>query len=114
MCVEIESMIEPPRQRPSHRQQPNCKSMPTLNMKSEADRRKTYKDWHVLFMDKNYLAAAGFYFTKCGDVVRCVFCGVDLGYLKEGDYAMQTISVGFQLVDSLWPLCRDVCGPFME
>jgi len=26
--------------------------MQTLNLKSEADRRKTYKDWHVSFMDK--------------------------------------------------------------
>ena len=56
MWVEIESMIEPTRQRPSHPQQPNCKSMQTLNMKSEADRRKTYKDWHVSFMDKSHLA----------------------------------------------------------
>ena len=43
--------------------------MQTLNTKSEADRRKTYKEWHVRFMDKNHLAAAGFYFTNCSDLL---------------------------------------------
>ena len=71
MCGEIESVIEQPPQLPSQPQQPNYISMQALNMKSEADRRKTYKDWHISFMDKNYLAAAaGFFFTNCGDVVR--------------------------------------------
>ena len=60
MCVETESMIEPPRQRSSHPQQRNCESIQTLNMKSKVDRRKTYKDWDVSFMEKNHLAAAGF------------------------------------------------------
>jgi E3 ubiquitin-protein ligase XIAP len=87
MCGKIESVIEPPPQLPPHPQRPNYKSMQTLNMKSEADRRKTYKEWHVPFMDKNHLAAAGFYFTNCGDVVRCAFCGVEVGYWKEGDNA---------------------------
>ena len=105
MCFEIESMIEP-RQRPSHPQQPNCKSMQTLNMKSEADRRKTYKDWHVSFMDKNYLAAAGFYFTNCGDVVRCGFCGVEVGYWKKGDNAIAN--------HQRWsPSCRFIKGVFV-
>jgi len=36
-------------------------------------------------MDKNHLAAAGFYYTKWSDVVRCAFCGVELGYWEEGD-----------------------------
>ena len=52
-------------------------------------------------MDKNYLAAAGFYFTNCGDVVRCAFCGVEVGYLKEGDKAIADISFGVHFVDSL-------------
>jgi len=87
MCVEIESMIEPPRQRPSHPYQPNCKSMQTLNMKSEADRRKTYKDWHVSFMDKNHLAAAEFYYTNWSDIVCCAFCGLEVGHWEKGDSA---------------------------
>ena len=134
MCFEIESMIEPPRQRPSHPQQPNCKSMQTLNMKSEADRRKTYKDWYVSFMDKNYLAAAGFYFTNCGDVVRCAFCEVEVGYWKKGDNAFsdhQRWSPSCEFIKGLFvgniPIhsetssppqqtsrSYDVCGPLME
>jgi len=134
MCVEIESMIEPPRQRPSHRQQPNCKSMPTLNMKSEADRRKTYKDWHVSFMDKNHLAAAGFYYTNWSDIVCCAFCGVEVWQWEKGDNAIAdhrrwSPSCGF--IKGLFvgniPIhsetssppqqtsrSYDVCGPFME
>ena len=135
MCVEIESMIEPSRQRPSHPQQPqNRKSMQTLNMKSEADRRKTYKDWHVAFMDKNYLAAAGFYFTNCGEVVRCAFCGAEVGYWKKGDNAIadhQRWSPSCGFIKGLFvgniPIhsetssppqqtsrSYDVCGPLME
>jgi len=44
MCGEIESVIDPPPQLPPHPQQPNYKSMQALNMKSESDRSKTYKD----------------------------------------------------------------------
>lgn len=55
------------------------------NMKSEADRRKTYERWPVSFMDINNLSAAGFYFTHKGDVVRCAFCGVEVGRWEEGD-----------------------------
>ena len=44
-----------------------------LNMKSEADHRKTYEIWRVPFMDTNQLAATGFYFTSWSDVVRCAF-----------------------------------------
>jgi hypothetical protein len=89
MCGEIESVIVPPPPLPPTLQRPSyIKSMQTLNMKSEADRRKTYKEWHVPFMDKNHLAAAGFYFTNSGDVVRCAFCGVEVGYWKKGDNAI--------------------------
>ena len=108
--------------------------MQALNMKSEADRRKTYKDWHVSFMDKNYLAAAGFYFTNCGDVVRCAFCGVEEGYWKEGDNAFsdqERWSPSCKFIKDLFvgniPIhsetsshsqqtshSYDVCGPLME
>jgi hypothetical protein len=52
MCGVIESVIEPPPQLPPHPQRPNYKSMQTLNMKIEANRRKTYKERHVPFMEK--------------------------------------------------------------
>jgi hypothetical protein len=36
-------------------------------------------------MDINQLAAAGFLFTNTGDVVRCAFCGVEVGQWEEGN-----------------------------
>ena len=41
-----------------------------LNLKSEVDRRKTFKYWRVSFMDVNQLAVAGFFFTNRGYVIR--------------------------------------------
>jgi hypothetical protein len=37
------------------------------------------------FMDKNRLAAVGFYYTSRGDIVRCAFCGVEVACWQEGD-----------------------------
>ena len=85
-------------------------------------------------MDKNHLAGAGFYFRNCGDVVRCAFCGVEVGYWKEGDNAIAdhkrwSPSCGFikgPLVGNIpihsetWLPSQqtsrtyDVCGTFME
>jgi hypothetical protein len=54
--------------------------------KNEVDRRKTLKHWRVPYMDVNQLAADGFFFTNWGDVVRCVFCEVEVGqWEKEND-----------------------------
>jgi len=36
-------------------------------------------------MDVNQVAAAGFFFTNRGDVVRCAFCAVEVGHWVEGD-----------------------------
>ena len=60
-----------------------------LNLKSEADRRKTYETCRVPFMDANQLAAAEFYFTNQSDIVRCVFCGVEIGWWTDGDVALK-------------------------
>jgi len=54
-------------------------------LKSEADRRKTIVKWPVAFIDINYLATAGFYYTKLIDVVYCAFCGAKIGHWEEGD-----------------------------
>jgi hypothetical protein len=35
------------------------------------------------------MAAAGFYFTNQGDVVRCAFCRVNVGHWKEGHDALK-------------------------
>ena len=60
-----------------------------LNLKSEVDRRKKYETWRVPFMDANQLAAAGFHFTDQNDIVRCVFCGVEIGWWTHGDIALK-------------------------
>ena len=91
MCVEINSNsgVPPLPLPPPPPQQSSNRNMQTLNMKSEADHRKTFEKWHVPFMDKTHLAAAGFYFTNWGDVVCCAFCGVEVGQWEEGDNAFQ-------------------------
>jgi hypothetical protein len=40
-------------------------------------------------MDVNKLAAAGFFFTTLGDVVRCEFCQVEVGHWIEGGDAFK-------------------------
>jgi len=55
-----------------------------LIMKSDADRRKTFEKWPVIFIDKNRLAVAGFYYTKLSNVVCFEFCEVQVGH-REGD-----------------------------
>ena len=56
-----------------------------INMKREADRRKTFEKWPLTFIDTNHLASAGFFFTKLSDVVCCAFCGVQLGDWEKCD-----------------------------
>ena len=56
-----------------------------LNLKSEVFRSESFKYWRVPFMDVNQLAAARFFFTNRGDLVHCVFCGVEVGHWVEGD-----------------------------
>jgi len=36
-------------------------------------------------MDANHLAAAGFRFTNLREIVRWIFCGVEIGYWTKGD-----------------------------
>ncbi|XP_066999486.2 death-associated inhibitor of apoptosis 1 [Anabrus simplex] len=56
-----------------------------LNLKSEADRLKTFDRWPVRFLAPSRLAAAGFYYLGRDDIVRCFFCGVEIGCWEEGD-----------------------------
>jgi len=80
--------------------------MQALNMKSGGLIVAKHKDWHVSFIGKNYLAADGFYFTNCGDVIRCAFCGVKVGYWKEGYNAFSD--------HQRWsPSCKFIKGPFV-
>jgi len=70
---------------------PPCINLKHLNLKSEADRRKIYETWRVPFMDVNQLSAAGFYFTNQSDIVRCDFCGVEIGWRTDVDVALKEL-----------------------
>ena len=61
------------------------KDIEHYNVKSEAISRQTFHNWPVQFIDKNHLAAAGFYYTDLKDVVCCAFCEVQLGQWKQED-----------------------------
>jgi hypothetical protein len=78
MCLEGKVVYPPLPAPPLPRRLPMKKNLKDLNMKSEANRRKTYETWQVPFMDINRLAAVGFYFTNCCDVVCFAFCGVEV------------------------------------
>lgn len=58
------------------------------NFNREVERLKTFEGWSVPFLSANQMAAAGFYYTKRDDVVRCAFCGVQVGSWEEGDNPM--------------------------
>jgi hypothetical protein len=77
-----------------------------LNIKSEVDRRKTFKYWRVPFMDVNQLTGAGYFFTNRGHVVHFAFCEVDVGQWVEGDDA-------FKDHQRLSPSCALVKGFFV-
>jgi len=107
-------------------------NLQNLNLKSEVDGRKTFKYWRVPFMGVNQLAAVGFFFTNRGGVVRCAFCGVQVGQWKEGDGAFKEHlrwSPSCAFVEGLFvgnfpappntsqqqpKSNNDVCGPYME
>ena len=63
----------------------NIKDMQQYNVKSEAQRRQIFHNWPVQFIDKNHLAAAGFYYIDWKDVVCCAFCEVQLVQWKQED-----------------------------
>lgn len=54
-------------------------------MNSEKNRLETFKDWNVLYIEKNALALLGFYFLTQPDTVKCNFCGVEIREWKTGD-----------------------------
>jgi hypothetical protein len=88
MCLEVKEDSDliylPPPPLP-----PSSVNLHELNLKSEADRRKTFKTWCVPFIDATQLAAAGFYFPKWSDVVCSAFCEVQLGSWEVGDDAFK-------------------------
>lgn len=54
-------------------------------MDHEINRLRTFDSWKFNFIDKNKLALLGFYYIGPSDLVKCHFCGVELGMWKECD-----------------------------
>lgn len=56
-----------------------------IELNVEADRLKTFKNWDVAFISKHTLALLGFYKFAPSDMVKCYFCGVEIGMWEEND-----------------------------
>lgn len=54
-------------------------------MRTEIDRLRTFSGWPCPFLHPASLAKAGFYYTKKEDVVKCAYCGVEIGKWEQGD-----------------------------
>lgn len=54
----------------------------------EAARLQSFEDWPVPFIERETLAADGFYYTGVCDVVRCFECLLELSQWVEGDNPM--------------------------
>lgn len=68
---------------------PPASSMPPMLSKEdlniEANRLLTFGNWTVPYVDKHQLALLGFYYYGPSDMVKCHFCGVEIGMWEEGD-----------------------------
>lgn len=58
---------------------------PPRDLNVEANRLKTFDSWRVSFINKHQLALLGFYYYGPGDMVKCNFCGVEIGMWEDGD-----------------------------
>lgn len=58
---------------------------PPTDLNVEVNRLKTFDNWRVAFIDKHQLALLGFYYYGPTDMVKCFFCGVEIGMWEEGD-----------------------------
>lgn len=74
----------PPPQQPEP-QQPSQKKVPAADYNVEENRLKTFNNWDVSFIDKHRLALLGFYYYGPSDMVKCHFCGVEIGMWEDGD-----------------------------
>lgn len=54
-------------------------------MNVEENRLKSFDKWSVTFIQKENLAQLGFYWVGIGDIVKCVFCSVEIGLWEETD-----------------------------
>lgn len=67
---------------------PPALSMPPKtpeDLNIEANRLKTFENWTVPYVEKHQLALLGFFYYGPSDMVKCHFCGVEIGMWEEGD-----------------------------
>ena len=83
-CYEVSDFVY----LPAPSSPPSSINLQHLNLKVGLIVEK-HETWRVLFMDVNQWAAAVFYFTNKSDLVRCAFCGVEVGYWEEEDNAVK-------------------------
>lgn len=61
-----------------------CSAPYSINLKSEEERLKTFKNWPVSYLEPTSLARSGFYYTQYEDEVQCTFCGLQMSGWKQG------------------------------
>lgn len=64
---------------------PSPQAINTECLRKEKNRLQTFKNWSVPFIDKKLLAQIGFYYIGPTDLVKCNFCGVEIGMWQPED-----------------------------
>lgn len=59
------------------------------SLNKETDRLKSFKNWNLVHIDKRLLAQIGFYHIGPTDLVKCYFCGVEIGMWQPEDNPME-------------------------
>ncbi|XP_066587413.1 baculoviral IAP repeat-containing protein 8-like [Prorops nasuta] len=67
----------------------NCYEVDYFDYRFESVRLASYNNWPVPYMEPMKLAAAGFYFTKDGDRIRCFECGIGICWWMKGNDPME-------------------------
>ncbi|XP_060863700.1 putative inhibitor of apoptosis isoform X1 [Metopolophium dirhodum] len=92
--MKVEWSRQWPQQIVYHRtNQPNLftlmESPQSIDLKNESNRLSTFAGWPVSFIiSPKSLAAAGFYYTKQTDKVKCAFCNICICHWEFGDNAV--------------------------
>ena len=58
---------------------------PSIELKCEYERLKTFQNWPLPCPNEFCLASAGFYYTGHGDKVKCIFCKIEIENWREND-----------------------------
>jgi hypothetical protein len=82
-------LFQMPPQNASDRSANQFSSSNQTNLYSELERRRTFVDWPVPFLPAASLASAGFYYLRIEDVVKCIFCGIEVGKWEPGDVPLK-------------------------